>query len=122
MSENIENISFSDNWKIFMNSSLKHLEAINIKGSIKDNYNNNYAFASHSSLSTILIFGEITHLLEFELRKISKNIQNHYCEMTKFDDKIIIRSLAKDNYDLKKTLNYIMKNLTHVKLPKSWDL
>ena len=122
MSEKIKNISFSDNWKIFIDSYFKHLEAINIKGSIEDNYKNNYTFASQSSLSTILIFGKIIHQLESELRKNVKNIQNHYCEMTKFDDKIIIRSLAKDNYDLKKTLNYIMKNIIDDKLPKSWDL
>ena len=122
MSEQINNLSFFDKWKISINSSLKHFEAINIKGSIKDNYNNNYSFANKSSLSTILIFGEIISQLEPELRNIIKNIENHYCEMTKFDDKIIIRSLADDNYDLKKTLNYIMKNIIYDKLPKSWDL
>ena len=42
--------------------------------------------------------------------------------MTKFDDKIIIRSLADDNYDLIKTINYILKNTIHDKLPKNWDL
>tara|TARA_B100000686_G_scaffold311654_1_gene355513 strand:- start:457 stop:1251 length:795 start_codon:yes stop_codon:yes gene_type:complete len=122
MSEQINNLSFFDQWKININSSLKHFEAINIKGSINDNFNNNYSFANKSSLSTILIFGEIISQLEPELRNIIKNIENHYCEMTKFDDKIIIRSLADDNYDLKKTLNYIMKNIIYDKLPKSWDL
>ena len=122
MSEQINNLSFFDKWKISINSSLKHFEAINIKGSINDNFNNNYSFANKSSLSTILIFGEIISQLEPELRNIIKNIENHYCEMTKFDDKIIIRSLADDNYDLKKTLNYIMKNIIYDKLPKSWDL
>ena len=122
MSEEINNLSFFDQWKININSSLKHFEAINIKGSMNDNYNNNYSFANKSSLSTILIFGEIIHQLEPELRNIIKNIEKHYCEMTKFDDKIIIRSLADDNYELKKTLNYIMKNIIYDKLPKSWDL
>ena len=122
MLEKIENISFSDNWKIYINSSLKHLEAINIKGSIKDNFKNKYTFENQSSLSTILIFGEIINQLEPELRKIIQNIKNHYCEITKFDDKIIIRSLADDNYDLKKTVNYIMENIIHDKLPKNWDL
>ena len=42
--------------------------------------------------------------------------------MTIFDNKIIIRSLSNDNYDLKKTLNFIIKNIIHDKLPKSWDL
>ena len=51
-----------------------------------------------------------------------KNIENHYCELTKFDDKIVIRCLSDDNYDLKKTLNFIMKNIINGKLPKSWDL
>ena len=122
MSEKIKNINFSDNWKVFINSSLKHFEAINLIGSINDNYKNNFTFANNSSLSTILIFGKIIYQLEPELRKIIKNIDNHYCEMTTFDDKIIIRSLAEDNYDLKKTVNFIMKNIIHDKLPKSWNL
>ena len=42
--------------------------------------------------------------------------------MSKFDDKIVIRCLANDNYDLKKTINYIMQNIIHDKLPKSWYL
>ena len=122
MSEKIKNISFSDQWKIFTNSSIKHFEAINIKGSTIDNFKNNYTFSNQSSLSTILIFGDIVHQLESVLRKVKKNLGNHYCEMTKFDDKIIIRCLADDNYDLKKTLNIIMKNIINDKLPKSWDL
>ena len=122
MSEKIKNISFSDQWKIFTNSSIKHFEAINIKGSTIDNFKNNYTFSNQSSLATILIFGGIVHQLESVLRKVTKNLKNHYCEMTKFDDKIIIRCLADDNYDLKKTLNFIMKNIINDKLPKSWDL
>ena len=122
MSEKIKNISLSDQWKINVNSSLKHFEAINMQGSMIDNYKNNYTFDNQSSLSTIIIFGEIIHQFESELRKIIENIGNHYCEMTKFDDKIIIRCIANDNYDLKKTLNFIMKNIIHDKLPKSWDL
>ena len=122
MSEKIKNISFSDQWKIYSNSSIKHFEAINIKGSTIDNFKNNYTFSNQSSLSTILIFGDIVHQLESVLRKVKKNLGNHYCEMTKFDDKIIIRCLADDNYDLKKTLDIIMKNVINDKLPKSWDL
>ena len=122
MSEEIKNISFSDQWNIYINSSLKHFEAINIKGSTIDNFKNNYTFDNQSSLSTIIIFGEIVHQLESELSKVIKSLENHYCEMTKFDDKIVIRLLAEDNYDLKKTLNFIMKNIIHDKLPKSWDL
>ena len=122
MSEKIKNISLSDQWKINVNSSLKHFEAINMQGSMIDNYKNNYTFDNQSSLSTIIIFGEIIYQFESELRKIIENIENHYCGMTKFDDKIIIRCIANDNYDLKKTLNFIMKNIIHDKLPKSWDL
>jgi len=122
MSEKIKNISFSDQWKIFKNSTIKHFEAINIKGSTIDNFKNNFTFDNQSSLSTILIFGDIIHQLESELSKVTKKLENHYCEMTKFDDKIVIRCLANDNYDLKKTLNFIMKNVINDKLPKSWDL
>ena len=100
MSEKIKNISFSDQWKIYSNSSIKHFEAINIKGSTIDNFKNNYTFSNQSSLSTILIFGDIVHQLESVLSKVKKNLGNHYCEMTKFDDKIIIRCLADDNLSL----------------------
>ena len=100
MSENIKNITFSDQWKINVNSSLKHFEAINMEGSMIDNYKNNYTFDNQSSLSTIIIFGEIIHQLESELSKVTKNLENHYCEMTKFDDKIVIRWLANDNLSL----------------------
>ena len=113
---------FLINGKFITNSSIKHFEAINIKGSTIDNFKNNYTFDNQSSLSTILIFGDIIHQLESELSKVIKNLENHYCEMTKFDDKIVIRCLADDNYDLKKTLNFIMKNIINDKLPKSWDL
>ncbi len=122
MSEQIKNIYFSDKWKISINSNLKHFESLNINGSFIDNFKNNYTFDNNSSLSTILIFGEIIYQVEEDLRKLIKNIDNHYCEMTKFDDKIVIRSLADDNYHLKKTVNYIMKNIIHDKMPKSWDL
>jgi urease accessory protein len=122
MSEQINNISFSDQWNIFINSNLKHFESININGSMIDNYRNKYTFGNQSSVSTILIFGDIIHQLEPELIKITKKIIDHYCEITKFDDKIIVRCMADDNYYLKKTLNYIFKNIIHDKLPKSWNL
>ena len=122
MFEKIDNIFFSDQWKININSCLKHFEAINIQGDINKNYKNNYTFANNSTLSTILIFGEIIEKLESELKKITKSIVNHYCEMTTFDNKIVIRCIANDNYDLKKTLNYIMKNIINDKLPKNWNL
>jgi len=122
MSEKIENVSFSDQWKINVDSTLKHFESINIQGHTNDNLKNNFTFANKSSLSTILIFGDIIEQLELELRTITKNIENHYCEITKFDEKIIIRLLADDNYYLKKTLNYIMNKIIHDKLPKSWNL
>ena len=44
MSEEIKNILFSDQWNIYIDSSLKHFEGINIKGSMIDNYKNNYTF------------------------------------------------------------------------------
>ncbi len=122
MSEKITNIFFSDNWKIYVNSKLKHFEAINLNGAFKDNYINNFTFNNKSSLSTILVFGKIVENIENELKQIVNNIQNLYCEMTKFNDKIIIRTLANDNYDLKKALYYIFKNIIHDKITKSWNL
>ena len=50
------------------------------------------------------------------------NINDIFCELSIWDEKIVIRSIASDNYDLKKILNYILKSIIHDKLPKNWNL
>ncbi len=122
MSEIITNLIYSDIWKININSKLKHLEAINLKDHISDNIKNNFTFRKNSAIATILIFGNIVEKIQNDISNVIKKIKDPHCEISIWDEKIIVRIIYKDNYDLKKKLNYIMKNIIHDKLPKSWDL
>ena len=122
MSEKIQNMFFSDIWKITQNSNLKHLEAININGKTNGVLNNKFTLNNHSSFSTILIFGKIVEEIQNNIRKTIDNVKDIFCELSIWDEKIVIRSIANDNYDLKKTLNYILKSIINDKLPKNWNL
>ena len=122
MLEKIENIFFSDIWKIHLGSQLKHVESINMNGNTKNIIMNKFAFNNNTSFSTILIFGKIVEKLEDDLKKIIDEIDNIFCEISIWDNKIVIRSMSNDNYDLKKTLNYIFENIINDKLPKNWNL
>ena len=122
MSEKIKNMFFSDIWKVTKSSNLKHIEAININGKTNEVLNNRFTLNNHSSFSTILIFGKIVEKIQNDIRKTIDSINDIFCEISIWDEKIVIRSIANDNYDLKKTLNYILKSIIHDKLPKNWNL
>ena len=122
MSEKIQNISYSDIWKVFINSKIKHVESINMSNNVNNNLNNKFTFSNHAAVSTILIFGPIVEVVKNDLNKIVKTIDTINCELSIWDNKLIIRSIAHDNYELKKTLNFILENIIYDKLPKSWYL
>ena len=122
MSEKIQNLFFSDIWRVTKNSNLKHIESININGTTNEVLNNRFTLNNHSSFSTILIFGKIVEKIQNDIRKTIDSINDIFCELSIWDEKIVIRSIASDNYDLKKILNYILKSIIHDKLPKNWNL
>ena len=68
----------------------------------------------------------LSESLDYLKKKINsgdiKKITNISCEISTWNNKIVIRCLANDNYDLKKTLNYILENIIHDKVPSSWYL
>ena len=122
MSEKIQNISYSDIWKTFINSKIKHIESINLSNNVISNLNNKFTLSNHNAISTILVFGPIVETVQNDLSKIIETIDSINCELSIWDNKLIIRSIAHDNYELKKTLNFILENIIYDKLPKSWYL
>ena len=122
MQEKINNLFFLDHWNISINNEIKHFEAININKNIDQTFNNKFSINQNSAFSTVLIFGDIVDQIKDDLKKIIKKITNVSCEISTWNNKIAIRCLANDNYNLKKTLNYILENIIHDKVPKSWYL
>ena len=122
MSEKIQNLSYSDIWKVFINSKMKHCESINMSNNILNNLNNKFTLNNNAAISTILVFGPLVECIKNDLNKIVETIDNVNCELSMWDNKLIVRSIANDNYELKKTLNFILENIIYDKLPKSWYL
>ena len=122
MSEQIQNISYSDIWKIFINSKMKHIESINMSNNIMNNLNNKFTLNNNAAISSILVFGPLVESIKKDLNKIIETIDNVNCELSMWDNKLIVRSIANDNYELKKTLNFILENIIYDKLPNSWYL
>ena len=122
MSEKIQNLTYSDIWKIFINSKMKHFESINMSNNILNNLNNRFTLNNNAAISTILVFGPLVECIKNDLNKIVKTIDQVNCELSMWDNKLIVRSIANDNYELKKTLNFILENIIYDKLPKSWYL
>ena len=122
MSEEINNLFFLDHWIVNIDNKIKHFESININQYTHQTFNNKFSINKNSAFSTILIFGYIVDQIKDDLIKIIKKITNIYCEISTWNNKIVIRCLANDNYDLKKTLNYILENIIHDKVPNSWYL
>ena len=121
MSETIDSLFFSDIWKITIDKKINHLESININN-MSRNFKNKFTFNNHSALSTILIFGNFVDKFHHDLKKIINNINNINCEISIWDNKIVIRSIAEDNYKLKKSLKYILENIIYDKIPQTWYL
>ena len=91
-------------------------------GNVINNLNNKFTLNNQSAISTILIFGPIVEIIKNDVSKIIDSIDKVNCELSIWDNKLIIRSIAHDNYELKKTLNFILENIIYDKLPKSWYL
>ena len=110
------------NGKIWANDESLNL-AFSVYKRLKNfNVKNKFTLNNHSAISTILIFGPIVEIIKNDLSKIIDSIDKVNCELSIWDNKLIIRSIAHDNYELKKTLNFILENIIYDKLPKSWYL
>ena len=101
---------------------ISHFESINIDGKTDKILKNQFTLDNQSTVSTILIFGEIVTKIENDLRKVLKNITDINCEISTWDKKLVIRAIADDNYQLKNKIKYILENIIYDKIPKTWYL
>ena len=114
---------FSDIWSIHREDKLIHTEAINtglFDSKLLNNastFNNNYAF------STIFITGDKFINKVDALSKTMTNNKNTTSDYSCWDEKLIIRLLSKDNYNLKFAINKIISYFfNETKIPKIWNI
>ena len=121
MGEYLEKGYFNDNWRINVDKKLVHAEALNLKGNIRENLSNIAAVKDGVAISNIFIYGK--KLLSYEkfLPEILKNSETVLLSHSIWNDKILVRMVAKDAYDLKSIQKNLISILADDNIPKVWN-
>ena len=121
MGEYLEKGYFNDNWRINVNKNLIHAEALNLNGDIRETLSNIASAKDGVAISNIFIYG--TKLLSYEntLPEILKNSETVLLSHSIWNDKILVRMVAKDAYDLKSIQKNLISILADDNIPKVWN-
>ena len=121
MGEYLEKGYFNDNWRINVNKNLIHAEALNLNGNIKETLSNIAAAKDGVAISNIFIYGKKLLSYENTLPEILKNSETVLLSQSKWNDKILVRMVAKDAYDLKSIQKNLISILADDNIPKVWN-
>ncbi len=123
MREKFEGGYFSDFWNIKIDDKLIHSEAINT-GLFEKKYLNSFStLNNNSAVATIIIVGEKFLNKADNLFKTLTNNENTTSNYSQWDNKLIIRFLSKDSYNLKFAINKILSYFFEgSKIPKVWNI
>ena len=121
MGEYLEKGYFNDNWRINVNKNLIHAEALNLSGNIKETLCNIASVKDGVAICNFFIYGK--NLLSYEkfLPKILKNSETVLLSHSKWNDKILVRMVAKDAYDLKSIQKKLISTFADNNIPKVWN-
>ena len=114
---------FSDFWNINIDKKLIHTEAINT-GLFEKKYLNSFStLNNNSAVATIIIVGNKFLNNVNNLSETLTNNENTTSNYSHWDNKLIVRLLSKDSYNLKfaidKILSYFFEGS---KIPKVWNI
>ncbi len=123
MNEVFEKGYFSDFWNINIDNKIIHTEAINTNLFEKKYLNSFSTLNNNSAVATIIIVG---NKFLNNVNNLSETLTNNEITTSNFsqwDNKLIIRLLSKDSYNLKfaidKILTYFFEGS---KIPKIWNI
>ena len=123
MKEVFEKGYFSDFWNIIINNKLIHTEAINTNLFEKKYLNSFSTLNNNSAVATIIIVGNKFLNNVNNLSETLTNNENTTSNYSQWDNKLIVRLLSKDSYNLKfaidKILTYFFEGS---KIPKIWNI
>ena len=121
MGEYLEKGYFNDNWRINVNKNLIHAEALNLNGNIKETLSNIASAKDGVAISNIFIYGKKLLSYENTLPEILKNSETVLLSHSIWNDKILVRMVAKDAYDLKSIQKNLLSILADDNIPKVWN-
>ena len=121
MGEFLEKGFFKDNWKIYLNEKLIHAEALSLTGNIKDKLSSIASTDNGVAICNIFISGKNFLSKEDLLIKTLKNSEIILSSHSKWNDKMLIRIVSKDAYELKLIKKKLISCLSDKNLPKVWN-
>ena len=121
MGEFLEKGFFKDNWKIYLNEKLIHAEALSLTGNIKDKLSSIASTDNGVAICNIFISGKKFLSKEDLLIKTLKNSEIILSSHSKWNDKMLIRIISKDAFELKLIKKKLISYLSDKNLPKVWN-
>ena len=122
MKEKFTNGLYSDFWKISKNGKLIHIEASNTDGYEASAFSKVATFNSNCALNTIIGVGkEILNKAEIIKKNLKENSMSN-SEISIWDEKLIIRTISKDNYHLRFAVKNILSYFFNFNIPKIWSI
>ena len=121
MGEYLEKGYFNDNWRIYVNKKLIHAEALNLSGNIKETLSNIASLKDGVAICNFFIYGKKLLSYENNLRENLKNSETVLLSHSKWNDKILVRMVAKDAYDFKSIQKKLISILADNNIPKVWN-
>ena len=123
MKEVFEKGYFSDFWNINIDDKLIHTEAINTNSFEKKNFNSFSTLNNNSAVATIIIVGKKFLNNINNLSETLTNNENTTSNYSMWDNKLIVRLLSKDSYNLKFAIDKILPYFFEgSKIPKIWNI
>tara|TARA_B110000037_G_scaffold81695_1_gene97314 strand:+ start:588 stop:1397 length:810 start_codon:yes stop_codon:yes gene_type:complete len=121
MGEYLEEGTFIDNWRIYENTKLLHAEALSLNGNIKEQLSKIASTNGGVAICNIFVCGKKFLHNENELKKYIINTDTVLLSHSAWNDKLLIRMVAQNAYDLKKIQKKILLCLSNNSLPKVWN-
>ncbi len=123
MREVFEKGYFSDFWNIYVDNKLIHTEAINTNFFEKKYLNSFSTLSNNSAVATIIILGKKFLNNVNNLSETLTNNENTTSNYSHWDNKLIVRFLSKDSYNLKFAIDKILSYFSDgSKIPKIWNI
>ncbi len=123
MKEELNNGFFSDFWKIYFDKKLIHAEALNTSNFSKEVLNSKSILNKKRAIATIILVGKKFEDIGDELSKFMTKDNYTTSEFSKWDEKLILRFISKDSYNLKFAINKILSYFFEdSQIPKIWNI
>ncbi|WP_026479612.1 urease accessory protein UreD [Ahrensia sp. 13_GOM-1096m] len=119
MGEIVKEAAIRDRWRVQQNGALIHAEELWISGPIDEQLSNKAIAAGNKAIATVLF---VSPTAEQSMAQLN-NIIGENGAVSCWNGKLLLRILAMDSYDLRRTLIPVIQCLSGgQKLPKCWTL